>query len=315
MFIGHFALSFLLIYFLLNVYTDVETKQVIRLSLISGIYGLVADLDIIFAFVETLLFVSETGNITIEAFWNISRNFHRKSTHSLVVGVLSIIGIVIQFIYIDDVAKPYENSTFDYGISILFGGLIGMLTGNFARGVLVSGLFVFCILSVTRVILYKTSFNKNIVLVSAFVGILSHPFGDVFTGTPPNFFYPLYDINLERIVLFTNETLNISALFLIESLLFVLFMLIYADSKDINNNITYITFFAAIASGGVLSYFITSPSIDEPYTFVSGILLLTIGYIIITSYKRDVQYLFRAPIVSFLIGLGYFITTASALSI
>jgi len=315
MFIGHFALSFLLIYFLLDVCTNVETKQVIRLSLISGIYGLVADLDIIFAFVETLLFVSETGNITIEAFWNISRKFHRKSTHSLVVGLLSIIGIVIQFIYIDDVAKPYENITIDYGISILFGGLIGMLTGNFARGVLVSGLFVFCILSVTRVILYKTLFNKNIVLVSAFVGILSHPFGDVFTGTPPNFFYPLYDIHFERIVLFTNETLNISALFLIENLLFVLFMLIYADSKDIKINITYITFSAAIASGGVLSYFITSPSIDEPYKFVSGILLLTSGYIIITSYKRDVRYLFRAPIVSFLICLGYFITTASALSI
>lgn len=305
MFVGHFAIPFLLLYFLLDTYTELNQSQIITFCIISGIYGLVADLDIVFAFVETILVIVNTGNISIDKFWDISRNFHRQSTHSLFVGTLSIIGIVIQSTYIDDSTNPYDNIGFDFIISIAVGSLIGFLTGTLARGILVSGLFVFCVLSITRAILFQISFNKHIVFVSAVIGILSHPFGDIFTGAPPEFFYPLYEINLERIVLFTNETLNLSVLFLFESLLVVLLILVYANGKNITLNMIRITPLAAVISGLIISYVIPSPSINNPYQFVSSILVLTIAYIFITSYKQDIRYILKAPIVSLIICIGY----------
>ena len=221
MFIGHFAMPFLLLYLLLHNYTELSQSQIATFSIISGIYGLVADLDIMFTFVETIIIIVNTGNISIDKFWDISRTFHRQSTHSLFVGFLSIIWIAIQSTYISNTTKPYDNIPFDYIISIGCGLVMGFMIDDFARGILVSGLFVFCILSITRLVRFRIPSNKRVVFVSAVIGILSHPFGDIFTGTPPEFFYPIYQIGLERIVLFANETLNLSVLFLFENFLVV----------------------------------------------------------------------------------------------
>ena len=305
MFVGHFAMPFLLLYFLLNTYTELDQSRIIIFCIVSGIYGLVADLDILFAFVEAILFIVNTGNISIDKFWDISRTFHRQSTHSLFVGFLSIIGIVIQSTYISDITKPYENILFDYIISIGCGLMMGFMINDFARGILVSGLFVFCVLSITRLIRFQISFNKRVVFMSAVIGILSHPFGDIFTGTPPEFFYPIYQISLERIVLFANETLNLSVLFLFENFLVVVLILLYANAKNIKINMIRSTLLAAVISGIIISYVIPSPSINDPYQFVSGILVLTIAYIFITSYKKDIRYLLKAPIVSLIICIGY----------
>ena len=65
------------------------------------------------------------------------------------------------------------------------------------------------------------------------------------------------------------------------------------------------TLLAAVISGIIVSYIISSPSINDPYQFVSSILLLTVAYILITSYKKDIRYLLKAPIVSLIICIGY----------
>ena len=65
-------------------------------------------------------------------------------------------------------------------------------------------------------------------LLAAVFGLASHPFGDVFTGSPPRFFYP-FDVTLlhSRISLLADPTLNLLAIFGLELVLAWFALVVY----------------------------------------------------------------------------------------
>jgi membrane-bound metal-dependent hydrolase YbcI (DUF457 family) len=78
------------------------------------------------------------------------------------------------------------------------------------------GLFCLAGLAVT-ITAARRGVAPHLVGVTALVGLLSHPFGDLFTGEPPAMFYP-FDVTLfaERVTLHPDPTLHLLGAFAVE---------------------------------------------------------------------------------------------------
>ena len=105
------------------------------------------------------------------------------------------------------------------------------------------------------------------------VGLVAHPFGDLFTGAPPDLLYPL-DVALvaDRLVLHPDPTMHLLAAFGLELLTVWAAAIVYLHATDrrVADHVSPHAAWGLAFAAAVL--FVPAPSLDAPYRFVAAAL-------------------------------------------
>ena len=191
-------------------------ERALALGVVAGAFATLPDVDMTYAALggaEALVAANHAtlvGSVwgSTHAFWADSVDVHRTMTHSLVVAVptalaatwigaartrraLAVLVVAGLVVVADAVSGPLGAS-----VMVVFAG-VGLALGLATRR--------------------YTEFSDRTIFAAAFFGMASHPFGDLFTGHPPAFFYP-FDVTLvaHRVALLPDPTLNLLAIFAVE---------------------------------------------------------------------------------------------------
>lgn len=258
---GHAPLAFALVAVLALALGESRARA-LRLGLVACGFALVPDVDMVYAVVGVLGTTSAGVWGAVDAFWTNSKLVHRGLSHSLVMGVPAIAGFT---------AVTTRRLRGLAIVPLLAVIAIGALAGGVLGGVIM-GLYVALGLAVA-LIAVELGLGPRAVLLTAAAGIGTHPFGDVFTGSPPAFFAPVgIEMLAERIVIHPDPTLNLLAIFGLELLCLWAAVTVAADLTDrsVRANINWRA--AAGAAYGVAAVVMPAPTLDVSYHFVFSVL-------------------------------------------
>lgn len=262
MFVGHGLLSFAVVSLVAH-WSGWSRERALSLGLVACAFGFAPDVDMLYAPIG-LFAGADTLLARAENFWAASTIVHRTVTHSLIVGSGAALAA----------AAWVRNDTLSQSAGI---ALLGLLT---AVIYLVSGGLAATIGSAFAVVVLgiataasRLGFSPRSVLGAALFGLLSHPFGDLFTGTAPQFLYPL-DRTLigERIVLSSSPTLHLLYAMGIELVTIWLAAVIFCSLTDqqIRNHVEPWAVLGVCYAGAVL--LVPPPTLDMSYQFVFTVL-------------------------------------------
>lgn len=180
----------------------VSRERALSLAAIAGLFGAAPDVDILYALPGLANADALMG--APDAFWTASTDVHRGVTHSLILAVPAA------------VAVAYSRQWPSVGTVLA----IGMLGVTVAVGGLMPALILAAFLLVgtgVAVVAHRVGVEPRVTFGLALVGFLTHPFGDLLTGTPPPLLFPL-DITVlaTRIQPFADPTLNLLLAFGVE---------------------------------------------------------------------------------------------------
>lgn len=284
--VGHAMLAFA--FFTLGARTlGSDRDHALALGVIAGGFAAVPDVDMAYAVVGATQ--SQLFNVwaVTEAFWRSSQAVHRTITHSLVIAIPAALAFAVSTVGTGN--RPIERPRSEWfrSISRMTGGavLVGLiaiaLVQNGVLGAIVMSLFILTGLVVAIFARYVFDLTTRAVFTTALVGLASHPFGDVLTGSPPAFFYPL-DSTLvaERLTLMADPTLNLLAIFGVEIATLWMAAIVFFDLTDrrLSRHIDVrATFGAAYA---VAVFVLPAPTLSVSYHFVFSV--LAVGVIGVT---------------------------------
>lgn len=287
MIIGHGPLAFALVALALLVTTSFSKRKILYLAAIAGIASILPDIDVLFPLIS--LVTVDTLSITAltEQFWTVSGERHRLATHSLIVfGTATLIAY----------AQMYLNPTHQkYSIAI---SLILIFLAPLTLPVQL--LFGTTLITVHTLTKYKPTTTKIHETALAFAfGAFIHPFGDMFTGTPPTILYPFTGVlELSRWTI-ADPTLHFALIFTLEigSLIAALFLIAHLTEIDL---LTYTdvrpkphhTLVSTVALAIVLFAIgtNTTPTVDSATTFVLPLVgATTLAATPTLVYKRRIQ--------------------------
>lgn len=248
-------------------------ERALAFGVVAGAFAAAPDVDMFYALVG--LARTGVGGVweMTDAFWGSSRLVHRAVTHSLVVGVVAGAG--------------FAGVTADRGRSVAGLLLASLAAVAFFESGLLGGAVMLAFLAagvgIALVAARRTDLGPRALLAAAFLGLLSHPFGDLFTGGPPRFLYPLDSAALglqlvsERVVLLADPTLNLLAVFGVELATIWLAGYVYlhvTDRRLLEHVDTRATVGVAYAIAAVT---MPAPTMGVSYHFVFSI--LAVGFV------------------------------------
>lgn len=265
-------------------------RRALSLGVSAGAFATIPDVDIVYAPVGML---GASGVLdAAEEFWAASSLVHRAVTHSLVVGVIAAIAF-----WFWSRASEQANGTIERGTSLL--SLVGLVAvAGFVSGPLgafVMGVFVLAGLCVTEGAMRYGDLSAKAIFLTTLIGLLSHPFGDLFTGEPPEFFYP-FDVGLitDRITLAADPTLHLLGAFWIELLTIWLAAFVYCwlTKRSLE---THIHGRAALGVAyAVAALAVPAPTLASSYQFVFSVLAVgVIGPAPLVRNRRGANRLHR----------------------
>lgn len=261
MFVGHGLFAFAVVALLAR-RTGVTRERALSLGLIACAFGFVPDVDMLYAPVG-LFAVAEGPLVRAEHFWSASAVVHRTVTHSLLVGS---IGALSGAAWSGDAPTRSVGvallGCLAVGVSLLSGGLAGAVTVAFAVAVLV-------VATAAR----RVGFGPRSVFGAALFGLLSHPFGDLFTGTPPQFLYPLGGTLIdERIALSHSPTLHLLGAMGLELIVIWLAVVVLCSltHRRLRDHVEPWAVLGVVYAVAVPA--IPPPTLDTSYQFVFSIL-------------------------------------------
>ncbi len=218
MFVGHALLAAALVATAARA-GGVPNRSAMALGALAGAFATVPDLDMVYAPIG-LLAAEGAGPLALaSSFWAAGSLVHRTVTHSLVVAVpvalaaalwVSARGGTTEF-------RPTGRLAAALAVGVLAGLVagVGALTGSLAAIVMTT--FALGCLGVAEAAARRDVGTPTQVGLVALVALWSHPFGDLFTGRPPAFLYPV-DATLvaDRIALHPDPTLHLLGAFGVE---------------------------------------------------------------------------------------------------
>ena len=200
MFIGHGLLAFAFAAWV-AARSGWPRERALALGLIAGAFGLLPDVDMVYAPVGLATTAALDPMALANGFWAASTVVHRAVTHSLVVALVAAVGFA---------AWRRGDRPGRIAALALLSALVaaaGVESGYL--GAVVMAVFAVVGLAVTG---YAGRFDlpPRALFVAALVGLASHPFGDLFTGHPPAFLYP-FDAALvaARVTLHADPTVHL----------------------------------------------------------------------------------------------------------
>lgn len=201
MFVGHAILAFVLAS-LGATALGWGRRRALYVGIVAACFAVLPDVDMVYAPVGLV-----DGGSVLElanSFWGASTLVHRGVTHSVVVATLAagVFGVATRS---------------RIGAGVLGGGLlVGVAATASVLSAAIMSLYVVGGIGIA-VFASRHGFGTGTITVAALTGLVSHPFGDVFTGSPPMFLYPFDFVVLsDRVAPFADATLNLLFAFGVE---------------------------------------------------------------------------------------------------
>jgi membrane-bound metal-dependent hydrolase YbcI (DUF457 family) len=180
----------------------------LQVAVMAALFATLPDVDAVYGVAGLLTPAAGSSLIPVESFWDAGNRVHRGVTHALPIGAVVALAAAL-------VARSETGSRLA-GVSLLLAlvptvtALSGLLTGA-VTAVFVLGAAALAVGASRRGV------SSGVVGAGAAVGLLTHPFGDLFTGSPPAFLYPFEGtLVVERVVLSTDPTLHLLGAFGLE---------------------------------------------------------------------------------------------------
>ncbi|WP_340099836.1 metal-dependent hydrolase [Salinibaculum salinum] len=213
MFVGHGLLAFAIAASVAH-RRGWSTDRALAVGILAGLFGTLPDIDMAYALFG-LAAGAEGLFAASDAFWEAASVVHRAVTHSLVLGAIAAVGFAA---WRARTTNAMGQTRIWLGAVVLaFTALLGsvfLTSGPLAAAIVT--IFLLGGLAIVHVA-GSLDFGPGIVLSTALLGLLTHPFGDLFTGSPPQFLYPL-DVTIlaDRVLLHPDPTLHLLGAFFVE---------------------------------------------------------------------------------------------------
>jgi membrane-bound metal-dependent hydrolase YbcI (DUF457 family) len=252
MFVGHALLAFALAAALAS--RRLTARRAVAVGVLAGLFAAAPDLDMVYALAGL---GDALGEETVrEGFWSASTVTHRGATHSLLVAVPAAVAFA---------AGGRRGLALCGGLLAVALAVGGPLTG------FVLGLFLAAGLLVGR--FGRSALSARWVLGAALLGLLSHPFGDLFTGEPPALLWPLNaTVFPARVAPFGDATLNLLLAFFLELAVIWAGVVVLArlSGSDLRSHLRGKAALGAAYAGAVLV--LPPPTVHASYQFVFSVL-------------------------------------------
>ncbi|MFB6302091.1 MAG: metal-dependent hydrolase [Haloferacaceae archaeon] len=264
MFVGHALLAFSLVAGAAGL-ARYNRRRALALGLAAGAFATVPDVDMAYALVGVAGAGTAPPLALASTFWATGNAVHRAVTHSLLVAPVAALAAAAW-----TAGRRGRRGAGAAGLGLLIALVAAafLVSGPLAAAVM--GLFGVALVGVSTLVARGRDGGRA-VLAAALVGLASHPFGDLFTGTPPAFLYPL-DVVLvpDRVALAADPTLHLLAAFGLELATAWLAVLVVARLSGVR------VLPAPRAAAGV-GYaaalpLLPAPTLDLSYPFVFGAL-------------------------------------------
>ncbi len=263
MFVGHALLAFALTVRLAGRFS-VPRERALRYGVVAGLFAAVPDVDVVYAPVGLMLNSVET--VGPDVFWETANVIHRGPTHSLVMAGVLAVAVSLWAV------GTRSSKTLSVGLAVLLVAVGAAVSGT-VGGVVVL-VFVLAGFAVGE---YgtRTGIAPRALLSVGLVGLLTHPFGDLFTGSPPPFLYP-FDVVVvaERVPLHPDPTANLLAAFAIELGVVWLAVWTYARSSEFSL-VEYVNPRATLGVGYAgAALLLPAPTLEQSAVFVFSVLAI-----------------------------------------
>jgi len=261
MMVGHaflaFAIAGLGAYLL-----GIEKEKALILGIFAGLFAFVPDIDMIYAWKE-IFTVFQSGLLGFsDSFWAASTVIHRGLTHSLTTGLIGTAAFMAYY-------RHRKLSVLILGTVLL--ALYGLIFESWLAARVLT-LYSLAGLAITEGAIRYDKLSVKKIGAASLIGLTSHPFGDLFTGTPPKFLAPT-DITLfqDTLVLNADPTLNFLGVFIIElgAIWAGLITAFYLMDRKIGSSLYRGRLLGIVFS---IAAFFIEPSLSESYRFVFSIL-------------------------------------------
>jgi membrane-bound metal-dependent hydrolase YbcI (DUF457 family) len=280
LFVGHSLLAFALVTLAASRAFDVDARRALVLGAVAGAFAAVPDADMAYALsgvvdATVALAASNTAGVAGDgvfavtgAFWAASTVVHRSMTHSLVVAPVAALAFAL-LAHRGRGVRPaaFAGAMILVGLAAVATVLHGML------GLVVLAAFAGAGIAVAIVVRAWTDLDARATSTLAFVGLGSHPFGDLFTGDPPALLWPLDATVLDaRVALAADPTIHLLAAFALELAVVALALVVYADLAGHDLRVAPQATAGLVYGAAVLV--VPAPTLDVSYQFVFSILAL-----------------------------------------
>ncbi|MFB6146941.1 MAG: metal-dependent hydrolase [Halobacteriaceae archaeon] len=208
MFVGHATFAFA-VAVAASRRTGLDRRSTVAVAVVAGLFATVPDVDMVYALVGL---AAGGGPMALaDSFWGASTVTHRAVTHSLVVAVPAAAGAVCW-----SHARERRGPTRLAGAALLavVVAVPAWLDGALAGGV--AALFAAAVVAVAA-LAARFELSARATAGAALLGLWTHPFGDLFTGSPPVVLYPFDGLAPgSRLAPLPDPTLNLLLAFLVE---------------------------------------------------------------------------------------------------
>jgi membrane-bound metal-dependent hydrolase YbcI (DUF457 family) len=218
-FIGHGLLAFAIAASVAS-HRGWSTDRAIVVGVLAGLFGTLPDVDMAYALVGVAS-GAEGLFAASDAFWAAASVVHRAVTHSLVLGLVAAVGFAAWR------ARASRPALF-VAVGLLGGLVAAVSSASGPVATAIAALFVLAGLGIVRVARWS-DIGPRTVLSAALVGLLTHPFGDLVTGTPPRLLYPVeWTVFSGRVTLHPDPTLHLLGAFFLELAVIWAAVVVYA---------------------------------------------------------------------------------------
>jgi hypothetical protein len=260
MFVGHGLVAFAIVAGLASL-AGWDADRALAVGVLAGAFGLAPDVDILYAPVGL---VGASGLLEAEAgFWAAGNLVHRAVTHSVLVGGVAAGAAGLW------AARTAVSRLLAAALGV---GLVAIAAPDGPLAAIVMAAFVGTVFGLAH-LGGRHDIDPKPVTGAALIGLVSHPFGDLFTGSPPELLYP-FDVTLvaQRIVLHPDPTMQLLAAFALELLTIWAAALTYLHVTDrrVTDHVSRQAMLGLAFAAAVV--FLPPPSIEAPYQFVGAAL-------------------------------------------
>lgn len=272
MYVGHSLLAFTLAGLVAWGY-GAQKRTVLLVGAAAAGFAIVPDVDSAYTLWAVLRAGPSNVFPTTEFVWTTEGWFvHRSLTHSLLVGAVTA---VLSLIAATGIRRPRNRGRVlatGLGVGIAASLVaVGFLSDG-VLGMATMGLYLGAALLVTALAV-RVDLPARVIGGTAALGLLTHPFGDVFMGRPPAFLYPvLTGPSVEKVAVASDPTVNLIGLFAIEILLgwSVLWLIVRVTDDTLRDHIAWRASVGIGFAAAVL--FIRPPTLAVAYHFTLGTL-------------------------------------------
>lgn len=280
MFVGHALLAFALVGGAAALIRPKE--EALALGVLGAAYATVPDVDMTYALVG-LLGVDGGVLAYTTSFWDASTAVHRAVTHSVLVAPAAA---AVAGAWVLGRRSAGQGRRPFWFVAVLGLGLVAAATlESGALGAFVMGLFLVTLVAVAEGAARFTGATPAVAGLVALVGLATHPFGDLFTGTAPALLYPLDAVLIGgRVVLSADPTLHLLGAFGLELACIWAGVVTYARLTDRSLGRAADPTVAAGAGYAAAALVVPAPTLDLSYPFVFSV--LAVGAVVAVPRMR-----------------------------